>query len=206
MAGGGDTTDNNSHDLSTQTFIEEGPLRAVIITFLVIGVGMAFPTAYIRWKNNRLREIEGAFLVVALLFFIAYESLLLEVMPIIYQLFRFSKGEINVWPTIVQDLSKFTALMFTSSLMSWTLLWSVKLSLLFLYRRLMNGLPHHMVWWKVVFGYTIVTYLYTMVTTFTSCGGPINITREPFCMCFGCPPCRSSIMMCMLILVDSVLC
>ena len=162
--------------------IDEPHLRAVVITLFVVGAVAVIPTTFIRWQRNRLKELEFAFVLSGLVFFIAYEVILLAVMPIVYQISYMSMGIYDKAPMPTpQNIIDFITLMFVSSLMSWSLLWSIKISLLVFYRRLMIGLPHQLKWWNVVFAYTIITYLYTMITTFTSCGGPINFHRDPRC-------------------------
>ncbi|KAL1959379.1 hypothetical protein VTO42DRAFT_2182 [Malbranchea cinnamomea] len=176
--------EENSTHASTDIFIDEAHLRAVVITLLVVGAVATIPTAYIRWQRNRLRELECAFLLSGLIFFITYEVVLLKVMPLVYQISYFGLGMYDkAPPPTLDNIRDFVTLMFVSSLMSWSLLWSIKASLLVFYRRLMIGLPHHLRWWNVVLAYTIITYLYTMITTFTSCGGPINFHRDVQLFC-----------------------
>lgn len=164
--------------------IDEAHLRAVVITLLVVGVVATIPTTFVRWQRDRLKELEFAFLLSGLVFFIVYEVILLKVMPIVYQISYMSMGIYDKTPIPTdQDVVDFITLMFVSSLMSWTLLWSIKVSLLVFYRRLMVGLPHHLKWWNAVLGYTIITYLFTMITTFTSCGGPVNFHRDTRSFC-----------------------
>lgn len=183
-----DHEDDPVHSMVEIT-IDEAHLRAVVIILLVVGATATIPTVFVRWQRNRLKDLEFAFVLSGVVFFIAYEVILLKVMPLIYQISYFTMGMYDKAPIPTeQNMTDFITLMFVSSLMSWSLLWSIKISLLVFCRQLMVGLPHHLKWWNAVFAYTIITYLYTMITTFTSCGGPINFHRDPRCKFFCFSP------------------
>lgn len=164
-----------------EIFIEQRTLFIVIFGLLIAGSAMMVPTMWIRWRHKQLKVWECAFLVNAFVFYLAYEISLLQVMPIVYRLNYISLGKLNSYPNVLKDARILIAMMFTTSLLSWTQLWSIKLSLLVFYRRLMVGLPVQLKLWRAILLYTILTYVFSIVSTAMSCGGPANI-KDPWRM------------------------
>ncbi|PGH12915.1 hypothetical protein AJ80_06520 [Polytolypa hystricis UAMH7299] len=159
--------------------IAEGKLRIVVVVLLVFASLVFFAAAGIRAKFKRLYDVECIFMLAALVFYLAYEILLLVDLPYVYRITYVSSGQLDPYPTLIDEIRLYAALILSANFLLWTLLWSVKLSLLFFYRRLMVSLPRELFWWKLVLCYTLVTYAFSIITNFTSCGGPINLSREP---------------------------
>ena len=170
-----------------QIFINERQLFIVIVSLTVLGSVILLPTIYIRWSQQRFKELEVAFIAAAYILFLAYEVMLLEAMPHVYRIDN-AVREKTEYPEMIQDRKTFVALLTGSAIIFFTQLWSVKLSLLVFYRRLMTGLPAHLRWWKAVLIFTIVTYIYSFVTTLMSCGGPARISKDMKCTCDACTP------------------
>ncbi|WEW61921.1 hypothetical protein PRK78_007421 [Emydomyces testavorans] len=158
-------------------------LFAVVIVLLVVAIILYASAAVIRWKYNRLKEREFAFMLGGFLFYIAYEAILLRAIPVAYRLSYVQDGLAPVYPTIFQDALAYIKLMSTLSVLFWCLLWGVKLSLLMLYRRLMIGLPLQLRAWMVVFVYTIIMFLFCIISTMLSCGGINNVKDQ---MTYAC--------------------
>ena len=66
-------------------------------------------------------------------------------------------GEIPAYPEMRDDTVVMTKMIFAAPCMFWMTLWSIKFSLLFLYRRLLTGISsmYTKIWWAIV-GFCIV--------------------------------------------------
>lgn len=165
-------------DLTAQIWIGERSLYIFIVVMTVLGSVMLIPTAYLRWKHKRLREIEVIFIVAGYLFFLAYEMLLLRIQPLVYRLSYVGLGLKPPYPTILDDRNKVVVLTISSTIVFFTALWCIKISLLFFIRQLMKGLPDELRWWTIVLIYTIATWIYCFLITLMSCGGPSAIRKK----------------------------
>jgi len=167
-------------------FITEQSLSAIVIILLIIALAFAIPAFFIRWSKKRLFEIENDFLLFGILCYLVYMIDWLVMFPPMYRVNLIALGQLKIYASFKHDLNLYLRLIFISTLLSWSILWSIKLSLLLLYKRLMRGLPAQLRWWWVVFVFTIATYVFSIVTTFTSCGGPVLMLKDPagmFCYC-----------------------
>lgn len=75
-------------------------------------------------------------------------------------------GKAEPWSTMQADVVMLYNSLFVNTLLFWTCLWSAKLSLLVLYRKLMTGLPYvyMRIWWGVVVFCVIVSADYSNST------------------------------------------
>lgn len=166
-------------------FIGERALFITIVSLTVLGSVILLPTIYIRWTQRRFKELEVAFVAAGYVFFLAYELMLLQAMPRVYRIDNAAREKVT-YPEMKNDHKTFVVLLTGSAIIFFTQLWSIKLSLLVFYRRLMTGLPAHLRWWKAVLIFTIVTYIYSFITTLMSCGGPTRISKDLTCTCSAC--------------------
>ncbi|EEP77764.1 conserved hypothetical protein [Uncinocarpus reesii 1704] len=161
---------------SQQVFIAEHDLYAVVVALTVVGSVFLIPTAYLRWRHNRLKELEVIFIVLGYALFLTFEIMLLHIQPLVYRVGRVVLGNAPPYPTMAQDRQKTTVLTITGTIVFFSTLWSIKLSLLLFFRQLMKGLPAQLFWWTVVLAYTIITYLFCFLSTIMACGGPARIS------------------------------
>ncbi|PGH02044.1 hypothetical protein GX51_04856 [Blastomyces parvus] len=175
--------ESRPHDLTVQIWIQEGALHAFIISMLVLGSVILIPTAYLRWKHKRLKDIEVGFIVAGYIFFLAYEILLLKIQPIIYRQSLVGLGKLAPYPTILDERRTVVTLTVVSVIVFVTCLWCIKISLLFFIRQVIKGLPDEMRWWAVIMTYTVVTWLFCFFMTLFSCGGPAALSRHHFRYC-----------------------
>lgn len=68
-----------------------------------------------------------------------------------------------------EQVEFFLKLQFSILILFWTSLWAVKFSFLMFYRTILIGLPSHMIWWKLIFVFTVVAYLGCQATNLKSC-------------------------------------
>lgn len=153
----------------------------MIIVLLIVALSFTLPALYLKWRQKRFFEIETAFLLFGLASYITYQVDWLVMFPPMYNVNELQEGLIDIYPSFSEDLHIYILLITIGTLLLWTILWSIKLSLLFLYRRLLHGLPNQMRWWWVVFVITVTSYIFCMATTFTSCGGFSRLLAQPTC-------------------------
>lgn len=101
-------------------------------------------------------QIDDLFMLLAWIFFLALAIDYIVITPTLYHVSAVQSGEAMIYPEIEDDALKMIKIFFANTMLLWFSLWSVKISLLFLYRRLMKGLPQLMRWWWVVMGFSIV--------------------------------------------------
>ncbi|EEP77347.1 predicted protein [Uncinocarpus reesii 1704] len=164
-------------DPTAQIWVSEKSLNITIIFLTVLGSVILIPTAYLRWKHKRLKEIEVIFIVAGYVFFLGYEILLLQIQKKVYRLSYVGLGQMPPYPTILQDRNAVVVMTISSTIVFFTGLWCIKLSLLFFIRRLMKGLPDELRWWLVVLVYTIATWLFCFLVTLMGCGGPAELRK-----------------------------
>lgn len=98
-------------------------------------------------------EIEDAICLFSWIAFLVLSILYIVVTPTLYRVdTAVSTG--NFYPTMLKDSLFIIEIFFANTMIFWVVLWSVKLSLLFLFRRLFIGLPDQMKWWWSVLIFT----------------------------------------------------
>ena len=114
-------------------------------------------------------EMEDIFMYVALASFAITCALYLAAMPTFFNLMAIKKGRMQPYPSLEHDLVVMLQEFFVVQFFFWLTLWAVKWSLLFMFRRLTEGLPeYNIVWWAVLV-FSILTFIGACVSNFTSC-------------------------------------
>jgi hypothetical protein len=113
--------------------------------------------------------MEDYMMLFSYLAFIALSALYLVIDPKLYRILRVSAGTEAPYPELVTEGELMLRVMFTVTLLFWAVLWGVKLSLLFVFRRLIIDLPRYMKAWWVVFIFTLLTFVGCAISNFTSC-------------------------------------
>lgn len=98
-------------------------------------------------------------------------AIYISLSPYMQRLYDVVNGRIPPYPEMEYENIKMTKMVFAAPCMFWMTLWSIKFSLLFLYRRLLVGLPsfYTIIWWSIV-GVCLVTHAGNYVFYFRSCG------------------------------------
>lgn len=116
-----------------------------------------------------------------------------HVIPVIFKIERIVNSPIENEEEIYsldfkEQVEYFLKLQFSIIILFWTSLWAVKLSFLMFYRRIFAGLPGRMIWWKLVFVFTILAYLGCQATNLKSCTPISNYFRigRKVCDIRGC--------------------
>jgi hypothetical protein len=144
---------------STKNYVTADTLRATGIAMVIVASLFMAARCTARWYRVWRFQIEDLFILLAYAFFLSMSISYLVIIPPLYRVTAFSDGIIPAYPTILSDSLIIIKVFFTDSMLLWFTLWSVKFSLLFLYRRLMVGLPKHRRWWWAVFAFCVVVSL-----------------------------------------------
>lgn len=123
----------------------------------------------VRWTQQKGKlQIEDGICLFSWVSFLVMAILYIVVTPALYRVdTAVSTGQF--YPELLKDALYVTEIFFANTIIFWIVLWSVKLSLLFLYRRLFVGLPDQMKWWWSVLIFTILVW--------TLSYSPITFTR-----------------------------
>lgn len=156
-------TKNRSSAVSQNTNL------TTIIVCLSIAVSFVFVRTGARWIGARRFSWEDGWCWLAAICLVLVGSLYVKILPNIYwvqdvrdQIRKpdadfFAKG--NEMLLYIQAIQVFF----------WTCLWSVKISLLLMFKRLTERVPVHRIIWWVVMVITIVTYIGCIITQLTAC-------------------------------------
>jgi hypothetical protein len=106
------------------------------------------------WRRRQL-EWQDAWLFLAFAAFITFASLYVKITPVFFKIEPLQKdptNPANMWPGMQKDIIFTSRVMWCSGMLFWTCLWSVKFSLLALYKKLLVGLSNTWIWlyWGIV--------------------------------------------------------
>jgi hypothetical protein len=112
---------------------------------------------------------EDLFIYMALSSFAIMCALYLATMPTFYNVQAISAGLMPPYASLQTDLVAMLKEFFAVQIFFWLTLWAVKWSLLFMFKRLTEGLPlYTKIWWGVL-GFTVLTFIGCVISNFTSC-------------------------------------
>ncbi|KAF2751074.1 hypothetical protein M011DRAFT_491697 [Sporormia fimetaria CBS 119925] len=121
------------------------------------------------WQRKG-REVQDWLLYVAYVFFLAQAVCYMVVIPTVYKINRVLASAAPIYEEIQPDGIFYTRMFFVTLMSFWISLWTVKLSLLFLYKKLMDRLPRiYKKLWIAVVIFCIISLIACIVSYFTSC-------------------------------------
>ncbi|KAF2026756.1 hypothetical protein EK21DRAFT_103018 [Setomelanomma holmii] len=146
--------------------------RFVQIAYAMVILASVFCLARLTiqiWKRKKM-EMPDYLIYFAFICFLTMSICYFMIVPKIYKIGRVSLGLIEPWPTMLEDIIHYIRMMFVTTTLFWIALWSVKLSLLALYKKLMEGLPRvYMRLWWALFIFCLVSLAGCVVSYLTSC-------------------------------------
>lgn len=144
--------------------------RSLIASLCVAVVFVAIRTGA-RWlKTRRLPlQAEDLWMYAALISFVLTCALYLATIPTLFNVSAIEAGEMAPYPSLEADLVVMLKEFFVVQFFFWLTLWAVKWSLLFMFKRITEGLPlYNRIWWGV-FIFSILTFIGACISNFTSC-------------------------------------
>lgn len=172
---------------ASQNYISSTTLRSTSISMIIITTAFYSARTIARCRQRGPRfQAEDYFMALAFIFYMAMTIAYLVIIDPMYRATNVQAGKAPPYATILDDVSLMTKTFFCTTMLLWFTLWSVKLAFLFLYRRLMLGLPHYLRWWWAILGFSIVvrvgvatvrrciandvqTLIGAVISNFTSC-------------------------------------
>lgn len=164
-------------DPTLEIWIGERSLYIFIVFLTVFGSVILIPTAYIRWRHKRLREPEVIFIVLAYIFFLANELVLLGLQTRVYRLSYVALRMKPPYREILNDRHDVIILAYASTYLFYSALWCIKISLLLFFRPFLRALPDQLRWWNVTITYLFITFVFGFLATLLSCGGPRQLNH-----------------------------
>jgi hypothetical protein len=139
------------------------------VVLLIIGLLFTLTRTILRWQKLHRAQIEDYLVWLATAFYVSFISLYIAVFPVFERVVQAGSNIIPPYETLERDAYYMLACLFASQILFWATLWTIKLSLLFWFRRLTKGLPKYSLIWKIIAGFTGLSFVACVVTQFTSC-------------------------------------
>ena len=114
-------------------------------------------------------ELEDIFMYLAWASFTTMTALYYSTIHEYFYLIGLSMGLEQPYPGFQKDASVMLQKMFAVQFIYWLSLWSVKWSLLFMFKKLTKGLPGYTYAWWGILAFTILTLIGNFISNFTSC-------------------------------------
>ena len=133
------------------SYVTPRSLRAAGYTLIAVTTIIAGSRLVMAFARPKKAGWDDFWLVLAYLFFLTVSILYIVVIPCMFRLEALAAGKIEMYPTVLDDSLFIQKIFFVTTSGLWFTLWSVKFSLLALYKRLMTGLrTYTRVWWAIV--------------------------------------------------------
>jgi hypothetical protein len=132
------------------------------VAYSMLGLTCSVVLARIGLNILRPRRLIASdyFVFIAFAIYVTMCALYIELSPYMQRVYAVSNGEIPPYPELLHDSRLMAKMVFIAFCMFWAVLWSIKISLLLLYRRLLNGICRGwtVVWWCIVGICLVVSY------------------------------------------------
>lgn len=150
---------------SARLLVSEDQVLSTGYSTIAIATIFTIARFAVRWTQRKKEvQIEDGICLFSWVAFLVMAILYIVVTPVLYRVdTAVSTGQF--YPDLLKDSLFVIEIFFANTIIFWIVLWSVKLSLLFLYRRLFVGLPDQMKWWWSVLIFTILVCTLNYLTT-----------------------------------------
>jgi hypothetical protein len=136
---------------------------------MILAVIFCFARSAARWWKAHEIQIEDFLLWFALISYLAMCGIYLNTMSLLYRILALEAGTMPLWPTVVHDGVTMMKYVFVLQILFWTALWSVKFSLLWMFRRLTLGLPYYTLIWWVITAFNLLSFVGCVIFLMKSC-------------------------------------
>ncbi|KAN0072958.1 hypothetical protein V8E54_009072 [Elaphomyces granulatus] len=151
-----------------QNYVTEEQIIFAACAMIIVASIFFFARLGLRLFKSVPFQLEDLFILLAFLSFLALAIGYIVAAPAMYRVTDATSG-MHFYGTIFQDGDFMLKIFFANTLLLWCVLWAVKLSFLFLYRRLFLGLSGQIQWWWAVFVFTVIVFIVCVVSNFTAC-------------------------------------
>ncbi|KAI3009643.1 hypothetical protein CBS147346_1981 [Aspergillus niger] len=150
-----------------RNYVSASQVQATGYTMIALSSAVVIARfSLIFWKLRSL-QVEDGCILLSWACFLAMSIAYIIVTPVVYKIDAYTDGKIGPWATMLSDALFMIKVFFANTMLLWASLWSVKLSFLFLYRRLLQDLPGEMKWWYALIA--VWTFIGAVISNFTSC-------------------------------------
>ncbi|KAF1947957.1 hypothetical protein EJ02DRAFT_391409 [Clathrospora elynae] len=143
------------------------------ITYSMLGFTTFVVLARVGLNILRPKRLTASdyFVFLAFAFYVIMCALYISVSPYMQRVYAVINGETPPYATMKEDAVVMTKMIFAAPCMFYLTLWSIKLSLLFLYRKLLIGISKQyiVIWWGIA-GFCVLTFGGNYIMYFRSCG------------------------------------
>lgn len=142
--------------------------QAICIVGIVVTISILVFKFFVRLKKQHqlLEDDFAIFIAVAL--YISVAAAYIADIRYMYPVMDFLSGEIPFSPSLYDSYAGMMRYNWAVNILFWSVLWSVKISLLLFFRRVMLRTTY-MTWWWLILAFTCATFLGCIVTLFTAC-------------------------------------
>ncbi|CAN9226374.1 unnamed protein product [Alternaria alternata] len=140
------------------------------IVMLLLTSGFVLTRAVLQIVKRKPFELPDFFVYFAFCLFVALWACYHVVAPSIYRAYAVLEGKTEPYATMKDDAIAMLKFLVAGQMCFYTLLISVKMSLMTLYRKLLAGLPrvYRKIWWSIV-AFCVLAWVGSIVSTLTTC-------------------------------------
>lgn len=137
---------------STQNYITKEQLLSTSYAMIALTSIVALARIGVQVIRARKMMVEDYLIFLAFIMHIAMSALYIAVAPALYRISDAMAGKIPMYAEMMDDSMFLVKIFFTNTMIFWLVLWTVKFSLLSLYRRLAIGLDktYVYIWWGIL--------------------------------------------------------
>ncbi|ATY64360.1 hypothetical protein A9K55_004300 [Cordyceps militaris] len=142
-----------------------------LISCLCVGIVFVILRTGARWYKLRKipHQMDDIFMYLSLVSFIITVALYYATIDTFFKVTAIYEGRGQPYAGLAEDLVVMLKEFFVVQFFFWLTLWAVKWSLLFMFKRLTQGLPlYTQIWWGVLV-YSILVFIGCCISNFTSC-------------------------------------
>ncbi|KAF2643779.1 hypothetical protein P280DRAFT_444904 [Massarina eburnea CBS 473.64] len=156
--------------MSTRTYVTATQLLNTSYGMMAITTAVVLARVAVQSTRKMRMALEDYLVYLAYTMYLSMSVMYIVVTPAMFRVTAAAKGLVPSYATLMDDALFLTRIFFTNSMIFWFVLWTIKFSLLALYRRLMVGLSvgYVRLWWAV-FGFCALSLIGAIVSNFTSC-------------------------------------
>jgi len=145
---------------SRQNYITEDHLLQTCYAMLTLSTVFVLARFFTTTVVRRKRWLpQDAFVYLAYTLYLVMTIMYIIVTPILFRLTAVGEKRLKPYATLKDDHKLMVKIFFVNTLLFWCILWTVKMSFLVLYKRLIEGLHNVYIklWWAVVVFWFLVS-------------------------------------------------
>jgi len=164
-----------------EAYVTRSALLACSVLGIVVTILFAALRIYVRIsRQGRLHADDYALLCAAVLYWILAALYIVD-LPFLYAFLDYASGKVAYSSELPDDYHHMMLISFGVTALLWCVLWTVKISLLLFFRRIILGTDWMRAWW-CIFGFVVVTFIGCIISELTSCDHISDFTALGACI------------------------